>query len=87
MPPADGVTLYIGVSVIDINHETHLTKICVPDKTKVTDQSLMVHNDLRCLNFDDCRPGDTFNIHTREMYSEISSEERRKLSKRCVLFR
>jgi hypothetical protein len=66
---------------VDIAHETHLSKILVPYKTKVENESLMNNNDLKCLNFSKCDKADTFNRDTKHFYSEISLKERQKLQK------
>ena len=87
VPPEDGSTLHLGVSVVDIKHQSHAIKICVPDGTKVIGESLMKNNDLKCLNLDGCGQGVIFDRQAKAMYLEVSEAERRQLLKKCVPFR
>lgn len=84
MPPEDGITLHLGVSVVDITRQLHAITICVPDGTKVIGESLMKNNDLECLSFDGCGQGVKFDRPARAMYLEVSEAERQQRLKKCV---
>lgn len=62
--------------IVDLNRQPHVSKIIVPNKTKVENESLMNNNDLNCLKFDECDTGCIFDYETRTLYSTISVEER-----------
>ena len=81
VPPYDGNTLYLEVSVVDIYGEIHLSKIVVPKGTKAADESLMNNNDLTCLNFSACCEKTPFDFRDKRLYYTIQSDEQENQQK------
>lgn len=79
MPSTDTTPLYLAMTLLDIDGETHASKIIVPNKTKVENESLMNNNDLTCLNFNACE--EVFDRETKILYVQISSEDQQNSQK------
>ncbi|UJR37545.1 hypothetical protein I4U23_030246 [Adineta vaga] len=76
VPPDDGVSLYLGVTMVTDAHTTHCSKVVVPDNAKIEGDYLMNNNDLTCLKYDKCDPDDKFYLDEKVLYSKIRPKER-----------
>jgi hypothetical protein len=67
--------MYLASNVRTINNQHHLSKVIVPEKTKVNKESFNHENNLNYLEFDECNPMHFFNDTIQIVYMEITSEE------------
>ncbi|CAF0844276.1 unnamed protein product [Adineta steineri] len=76
VPPDDGIPLHLFMEIVTHDKKAHPSKFLVPDGTKLKGEAFIDTNDLRMLNFGECDQGYTFNKDTKQLYAEISSQER-----------
>lgn len=73
--------MYVEISILTKDGKPHPSKVIVPCKTKVNTDKLGHHNNLACLQFDECNPNDHFDSVTRNIYSTITPMEHHAQSK------
>ena len=70
--------MYQAVAVRTVANEKHLSKLIVPEKTKVNKDWVNHENNVNYLEFDECNPMHFFDPETQVVYMRITPAEHRK---------
>ncbi|CAF0767293.1 unnamed protein product [Rotaria sordida] len=68
-------TMYLCITVVTLDNQSHDSKVIVPPKTRARQDQLSHDNNLRCLDFDECNSTDYFDSITKRVYLQINPEE------------